>query len=929
MQNFFEPEKLPKKSNTYAILIAVLCAIIFNIVFSIVFSIQQNSLINDYQNRQHTAVDITDLFISDKFVDVYEELNILSHSSEVTDYLFDPHSVHFIEEVQNMFVRYANSKNGLTQIRILNESGDEIVRVNKTENNIDKVPKAELQNKFDRYYFQHSIGIREDQIYVSDFDLNIENGVIVEPYEPTIRFAVKLVDRAKQVKGILILNFDGEKFFSVINKYENLDVENFEIGILDFNNYWSLNHADRTDLNKIILTVKSNQSDQMRDIFEKVHLKSENTDKIDTESINTESGKFKRGSNYYFYKKIDEIDEEKYVFEGKAFSWFFVSFFDLNTLINNNHPYFNNRLLVQSASSLLVFFVTYTISRLLRQKKDQQILVLTSAYISNNTHDGILVLNDLYEVIYCNSVFQDIYGYKQKEMINRKITDFFEGNIHKSDIPNEDDEVWSDNIWNKTKTGNWILKNLKIKEIKDQKDRLVYYIGIYSTPVEVNPLEKSLEKREYQSNLVYQSDIEKIGLYIDEMPKEHEKYMAITVQLMGDSRKLLESSQSIHGKFVAAGQKEMQIDFGYNLVAVPRTDLLILVTPFDSDLTATSLEGFIKPEETIIERAMLDIDALLKKLQIRLGYSNLECKYQTGIAVSNLITDKGTELVQNSLIALEALTKYKKSSYLMYDEKHYEFIKYENTLRNELKNAFSNQEFYVLYQPQIEIKTNKVLGLEALIRWQNERIGNVTPLKFIPVLEETDDIYILSKTVLAMVIDEMLLFDWRDTPTRVSINLSSKEFTNIKVINDLVNMINTFKLEGVSFCFEITETTLVENLEVANDIIRLLHEEHIEVSIDDFGTGYSSLGYLKLLLADELKIDRMFIMDYPELDDGKIIKAIIGMGSEIGMNMVVEGVETIEQLNLIKELKCDTYQGYYGSTPTTLEAVYQMITSNK
>lgn len=918
MQNFFEPEKLPKKTNTYAVIIAIICVILYNIVFSIIFSIQRNSLINDYQNRQHTAVNITDLFISDKFIDVYEELNILSHSSELTDYLLDPHRVQAIDEVQNMFVRYANNKNGLTQIRILNEFGDEIVRVNKIKNNVVKVPNSELQNKFDRYYFQHSIGIEENQIYVSDFDLNIENGVIVEPYEPTIRFAVKLVDREKQVKGILILNFDGEKFFSVINKYENLDVENLEIGILDFNNYWSLNHIEMTDLDEIVLTVKSNQSDQMRDVFEKVNI---NNEKVDT-------GKFISGSNYYYFKKINEIDEEKYVFEGKSFSWYFVSFFDLNALISDNHPYFNNWLLVQSASSLMVFFIAFTISRLRRQKKNQQILILTSAYISNNTHDGILVLNDLYEVIYCNSVFQDIYGYKLKEMANKKITEFFEGNIHKADVPNEDDEVWSDNIWNKTKTGNWILKNLKIKEIKDQKDKLVYYIGIYSTPVEMNPLNKSLEKREYQSNLVFRDDIQMIGQYIDSMEKEHENYMAITVQLLGDSRKLLESSQSIHGKFVTAGQKEMQLDFGYNLVAVPRTDLLILITPVVSELKIP-LGAFIKPEEMIVEEAMVDIDVLLKKLQIKLGYSNLECKYQTGVAISNLITDNGAELVQNSLIALEALTKYKKSSYLMYDEKHYEFIKYENTLRNELKNAFSNQEFYVLYQPQIDIKTNKVLGLEALVRWQNAALGNVTPLKFIPILDETDDIYILSKTVLAMVIDDLLLIDWRETPTRVSINLSSKEFTNKKVINDLVNMINTFKLEGVTFCFEITETTLVENLEVANDIIRLLHEEHIEVSIDDFGTGYSSLGYLKQLLADELKIDRMFIMDYPELDDGKIIKAIISMGSEIGMSMVVEGVETIEQLNLIKELKCETYQGYYGSAPTTLEAVYQMITTNK
>lgn len=917
MQNFFEPDKLPKKTNTYAVAIAIICVIIYNIVFSIVFSNQMNALVDNYQESQHTAVDITDLFISDKFVDIYEELNILRNSSEMTSYLREPDAVPIIDEVEDMFVRYASNKNGLTQIRILDETGEEIVRVNKAKELIKRVPKSDLQNKFDRYYFQHAIVIDETQVYVSDFDLNIENGVIVEPYEPTIRFAAKLIDSSNQVKGILILNFDGEEFFSVINKYENLDVDNLEIGILDLNNYWSLNHSDMTDLDEIVVTVKSNQSDQMRDIFEKVQINSKDKDE----------GKFRNNGYHFYYKKIDEIDEDKYVFEGKSFSWYFVSFFDLKMLIANNHPYYANRVMVQIGSSIIVFFIGFTISRLLRQKKNQQILILTSAYISNNTHDGILVVNQSYEVVYCNVVFQDIYGYKLNEMLNRKITDFFEGNIHKAEIANDDDEVWSDNIWNKTKAGNWILKNLTIKEIRDSKDILIYYIGIYSTPVEVNPLNKSLEKLEYQSSLIYQDDIQKIGRYIDEMEKEYEEYMAITVQLMGDSRKLLESSQSVHGKFITAGQQEMQIDMGYNLIAVPRTDLLILVSPVVSNLDIAPGEAFIKPEDIIVERAMMDIDAMLKKLQIRLGYSNLECKYQTGVAISSLKTDSGTDIIQNSLIALEALTKYKKSSYLVYDEKYYEFIKYENTLRNELKGALSNQEFYIVYQPQFDVKTNEIMGVEALVRWQNATLGNVSPLKFIPIMEETDQIYQLGQTVAALVIDDLMKFDWEKMPSRVSINLTSKEFINRKVINDLVYMINTSRIEGISFCLEITETTLVENLEIANEIIHLLHEENIEVSIDDFGTGYSSLGYLKQLLADELKIDRMFIMDYPERDDGKIIKAIISMGGEIGMSMVVEGVETLEQLELIKTLKCESYQGYYGSKPTTLKAVYEMYKS--
>lgn len=914
MRNFFEPNKLPKKINTYAFLIALICTIIINIGFSLVFSRQDNKLLSEYQNRQRTAVNITDLFISDRFVDVYEELNILRNSNEMTEYLGNPNDPNTAEEVQKMFIRYANSKNGLTQIRIIDELGDEIVRVNKINSKIEEVDKTELQNKFDRYYFQHSIEIKNDQIYVSDFDLNIENGIIVVPYEPTIRFAIKLVDKNDNLKGILILNFDGEKYFSVINRYENLDMENLEIGILDLNNYWSLNHSEMTDLDEIVLTVKSNQSDQMREIFEKV----------DNHGEMSNDGQFKYHSNYYFYKKIHEIDEARFVFEGKEFSWYFASFFDYEKIVESNHPYFHNRFLIQVIGSLPIFFLLFMIVRLTQQKKNQQILILTSAYISNNTRDGILVLSKDYEVVYCNNVFEDIYGYKLHELLNHKITEFFDGNVHKAEIVNDNGELWNDNVWNKTKTGNLILKNLTIKEIRDNKDNLIYYIGIYSTPAESNSFNRGLEKSEYQSSLIYQSDIESIGHYIDEMEKDHDEYMAITVQLMDDSRKLLESSQSIHGKFVNEGQQELRIDLGYNLIAIPRSNLLVMVKPVIKDLNVSQGEIFIRPEEVIVEKTMKEIDALLKKLQMRLGYTNLEFKYQTGVAISNLRTESGSELVQNSLIALEALTKYKKSSYLVYDEKHFEYIKYENALRNELKSAFSNDEFFVVYQPQFDVKTNNVVGFEALVRWQNALLGEVSPVKFIPILEETDQIFLLSKTVLALVMEDLAQFDWKNRPSRVSINLSSREFVNKKLMNEIIGIINMSEIEGITFCLEITETTLIENLEIVNEIIQLLHKDHIEISIDDFGTGYSSLGYLKQLLTDELKIDRMFIMDYPERDDGKIIKAIIGMGSEIGMNMIVEGVETIEQLDLIKDLKCEAYQGYYGSRPTTLKAVYQM-----
>ena len=144
---------------------------------------------------------------------------------------------------------------------------------------------------------------------------------------------------------------------------------------------------------------------------------------------------------------------------------------------------------------------------------------------------------------------------------------------------------------------------------------------------------------------------------------------------------------------------------------------------------------------------------------------------------------------------------------------------------------------------------------------------------------------------------------------KISINLSSNEFMDKSIILSLVNVIESAGLKLENFCFEITETTLVNNLEHANEIIHYLHEKKVVVAIDDFGTGFSSLGYLKSLYADKLKIDRTFIKDYPKSDDGTMIKAIISMAKQLKIGVIAEGIENEEQLKLIKSLDCKEYQG--------------------
>lgn len=517
------------------------------------------------------------------------------------------------------------------------------------------------------------------------------------------------------------------------------------------------------------------------------------------------------------------------------------------------------------------------------------------------------------EILYCNTVFEDIYGYKLSEIQYKPIVTLFNSGLAFNDA-SETDEIYNANIWNKTKRGNWLYKHLVVKRILDEKLRLQYYVGIYSEPMEDELLLDQKSLTEYSTSLLAIPQIDQIGDYIDEMMYDTPNFMVIAIQMVGESRKLLETSQSVHGKFLMAGEEALKLELRYQMLAVPKTDMLIMVAPLETELTKDK-GSFNHPEEKIVDDAIKDLDSFLRKLQITLGFTEVECKYITGVSISNVHAKKGKSLLQDALIALEALEKFKKTNYLVYDEKYYEYVKYHSTLKSELKMAFSRDEFSVVFQPQYNTFTQDMFGIEVLVRWHNQLLGNIPPTDFIPILEETDEILQLGKHVLNLIIEELSTSELPNIPIRISINLSSREFVNTEIIQDLIRKIQSVQYPQLKWCIEITETTLVDNLDIANEIIQILHEQDIEISIDDFGTGYSSLGYLKKLNADEIKIDRMFIRDYPERDNGNILKAIVAMGNEMGIKLIIEGVETEAQYEYIKLLQCGNYQGYYGSVP--------------
>ena len=246
---------------------------------------------------------------------------------------------------------------------------------------------------------------------------------------------------------------------------------------------------------------------------------------------------------------------------------------------------------------------------------------------------------------------------------------------------------------------------------------------------------------------------------------------------------------------------------------------------------------------------------------------------------------------------------------------------------NELRKAIDNKELELHYQPKVDVASGRIVGAEALLRWDNAQLGRVSPADFIPIAEESGLVIPIGDWVLRNAIDQLAY--WRgnggpDVP--VSINVSALQFFKPQFAEELIDVVEARQLPPELIVLELTETALMEGGKQALKTMNRLREFGIKLSIDDFGTGYSSLAYLKHYPMDELKIDRSFIQDMQTEESGcAIVRAVVTLAKSLNLKVVGEGVETREQLEELRSSQCDQYQGFLFSKPIPVGAFEQLF----
>ena len=333
-----------------------------------------------------------------------------------------------------------------------------------------------------------------------------------------------------------------------------------------------------------------------------------------------------------------------------------------------------------------------------------------------------------------------------------------------------------------------------------------------------------------------------------------------------------------------------------------------------------------------IENINQMMDIIIESIRKPWDYEDNEfvVSASAGLALYPEHGDNFETIMRNADTALAYAKESGKNKYLIYNNlmrlKTLEFMQ----LSNDLRNASLNDQFILVYQPQVDLKNNKVIGVEALIRWQHPLKGMISPVDFIPFAEETGQIELIDEWVIKSSREQLKIWENEGIINlKLAINISGKMISR----NKWVDRIKTCYLDekgGSSITFEITETAIINDIDGILETLKEIKELGVRIALDDFGTGYSSLTYLQKLPIDIIKLDREFIWSIgSENDKSPIIKTVIKLAHDLNIKVVAEGVETLEQLEFLKKANCDYAQGYYFSKPLDVVEITKLLKYNE
>jgi len=536
--------------------------------------------------------------------------------------------------------------------------------------------------------------------------------------------------------------------------------------------------------------------------------------------------------------------------------------------------------------------------------------------------DAMLVTDANNVILKVNQAFTRITGYSAEEVIGKTPNLLSSGQHDKTFYSSMWESInrtdaWQGEIWNRRKNGEmfpeWLIITA-VKEPDEKNEHVNNYVASFSDITSrkaaeeeikqlafYDPLTQLPNRRLLQERLKHSIDVERRdGKRLALLMLDLDRFKAVN-----DSLGHLAGDELLQQVAVRISARLRDVD---------------MVARLGGDEFVVLLEDIAHAEDAARVAAEI-IFVLGKPFQLTQS-SDVQIGASIGIS---LYPEHGASyemLMDHADAALYQAKDQGRGCYAYFSEDQTLAARERIALETRLRRAIEQGELRVFYQPQVDIESGRIVGAEALVRWQDPIEGLIPPLRFIPIAEETGLILEIGAWVLRETCRQGRL--WLDAglpPLTLAVNVSPQQFRRGDISALVATALNETGFPAEYLELEMTESGLLENQDNVMALLNKLRSQGIRLAIDDFGTGFSSLAYLKHFPLDVLKIDKSFIDDIPHLqDDMEIAATIIAMGHILGFKVLAEGVETPEQLAFLREKKCDSYQGYIKSPPVPAKA---------
>lgn len=529
-------------------------------------------------------------------------------------------------------------------------------------------------------------------------------------------------------------------------------------------------------------------------------------------------------------------------------------------------------------------------------------------------------------ILYVNPAFTKITGYTEAEVIGRNCR-FLQGGGTNPDTLEllrasiRKREPFAGVLLNYRKDGTGFWNELRLNPIFDSKGNLTRYVGLQTDITDRISTEEQLLHNALYDKL---TDLPNRTLFLDRLEqalsyaKRNTNYNFSVLFLDIDRFKIINDS------FGHPIGDELLIAVAHRLMNCIRAEDTI--SRFGGDEFVILL-----PNTPSLSNAITVANRIHEDIKHPFKLSSQDITVSVSIGITLIQSDYGIaeDVIRDADIAMYRAKSMGRAQYAIFDTTMYKEIATIQQIEADLRQAIPKQELEVYYQPIIEVATLRLAGFEALLRWNHPERGLVSPGDFIPIAEETGLIVAIDEWVLLTACEQMRAwltqFNFIE-PVQICVNISTRQLHQSNFTEVVINTLKAIELAPHYLKLEITESSIMEDINVASDNLRKLVDYGVLTATDDFGTGYSSLSYLHRLPINSLKVDRSFITNIDTSNaDLEMARLITLLGHNMNMNVIAEGVETEAQLNVLHSINCDFAQGYFFSRPLPVAAIEQFI----